>query len=191
MKYVVALMALGMLFASCQQDPPETMPYAEAEPEPQSPQDLFFDNLAALCGQTFEGESSFPDDPEHDLVDVELRAHVESCTEDEIRVPFIAGEDESRTWVITRTDQGLHLRHDHRYPDGTPHDLTDYGGWASAAGDAHTQYFEADSLTVSKLPEAATNVWMMQMDPEAGEFTYYLERHNEPRFRAELSLVSE
>lgn len=152
-----------------------------------SSSELFFDNLAALCGETFVGEAVYPDDPDHELVDVELIANVETCTESEIRVPFIAGEDESRTWVFTKTDDGIHLRHDHRYPDGTPHDLTDYGGFASEEGTEWVQYFEADDLTAELIPEAVTNVWMVEIDAENGELVYYLERHAEPRFRAELS----
>ena len=166
-----------------------------SEEDPQSEatgtetQDSFFQNLSSLCGQQFEGEGVYPDDPDHDLVDVDLLLTIEVCEEDEIRIPFYAGEDQSRTFVITKRDQGLHLRHDHRYPDGTPHDLTNYGGYASQEGSATRQFFEADELTVEMLPEAETNVWMMEMDLEAGEFTYYLERHSEPRFRAEFSLI--
>lgn len=147
----------------------------------------FFANLSALCGESFTGGSIFPDDPEHELVDIELRAVVETCNEDEIRVPFIAGEDESRTWVFTKSDRGVHLRHDHRYPDGTPHDLTNYGGYATDEGNEWAQYFAADLLTAEMLPEAETNVWMVRIDAENGTLTYYLERHNEPRFRAELT----
>lgn len=146
----------------------------------------FFANLSSLCGETFTGGAGFPDDPSHELVDVALRATVETCSDEEIRVPFIAGEDESRTWVFTKSERGVHLRHDHRYPDGTPHDLTDYGGYANEQGDEWTQYFAADLLTAEMLPEAETNVWMVEIDAENGKMTYYLERHSEPRFRAEL-----
>lgn len=152
-----------------------------------SASEQFFANLSALCGESFTGESVFPDNPDHELVDIELRAVVETCSEDEIRVPFLAGEDESRTWVFTKSDRGVHLLHDHRYPDGTPHDLTNYGGYGNDEGTEWTQYFVADLLTAEMLPEAETNVWMVEIDADNGTLIYYLERHNEPRFRAELT----
>jgi hypothetical protein len=153
-----------------------------------TPQDQFFANMFALCGETFSGEATFPDDPNHELVGVELSATIETCTEEEIRIPFHAGEDESRTWVLTRSDDGLHLRHDHRYPNGESHDVTDYGGFANDAGSAAAQYFPADEKTAEMIPEASTNVWMIEIDPETGALIYNLERNDEPRFRAELTM---
>lgn len=154
-----------------------------------SPQDAFFETVSALCGQSFIGEGTYPtDQPDHELIDVELRLIVESCTDDEIRMPLHAGDDRSRTWVITKTEDGLLLKHDHRYPDGTPHDLTNYGGYANDEGSAFRQYFEADQETAEMLPEASTNVWMMDVSISDQVLTYYLERHDEPRFRAEIDL---
>ncbi|HLR90700.1 MAG TPA: hypothetical protein VK040_07055 [Balneolaceae bacterium] len=183
-------------FISCggESQPQTTLPQGEsATPDVTevSASELFFENLSSLCGESFTGESVFPDHPDHELVGVELRAVVESCSDEEIRVPFLAGEDRSRTWVFSRSDRGVHLLHDHRYPDGTPHDLTNYGGYATDEGSEYAQYFAADLLTEEMLPEAETNVWMVEIDPENGTLTYYLERHNEPRFRAELQRDSE
>jgi len=182
MKYLIPILALTLSLAACSDQQVGTPSSTEANPH-----DAFFQNLLDLCGQSFTGEATLPDDPEHELVGVPLRATIVSCEDDEIRIALHAGEDESRTWVITRSDEGMHLRHDHRYPDGTPHDLTDYGGWANDEGTATVQYFPADDLTATMLPEAATNVWMMQIDLENQRFVYYLERHALPRFRAELA----
>lgn len=156
--------------------------------EAEDPQDAFFDLLSSQCGEEFTGEGVFPDDPDHELIDTPLAARVESCTDEEIRIPFVAGDDRSRTWIITKTDRGLLLKHDHRDPDtGEEHDLTNYGGYATQEGTASRQYFAADEETAEMLPEAVTNVWMMELNADTGEFTYYLERHQEPRFRAELT----
>lgn len=144
----------------------------------------FFNNLADLCGQTYSGELVYPEDPAHEMAGQEFRMIVESCTGNEIRVPFHVGENTSRTWVLTLTGEQLLLKHDHRHSDGTPEDLTMYGGYANTQGDAYRQFFPADQETADMLPEAATNVWMMEIDHDNGEFIYYLERHNEPRFRA-------
>lgn len=181
---IIFLLASFFLTGCTEETQPENTITEEVT---ESASEQFFANLLSLCGESFTGEAVFPDDPAHELVDVELRAIVETCTDDEIRVPFIAGEDESRTWVFTKSDRGVHLLHDHRYPDGTPHDLTNYGGYANEDGTERTQYFAADVLTAEMLPEAETNVWMVEIDPDNGRLIYYLERHNSQRFRAELS----
>ncbi len=156
---------------------------------PKSDEEQFFNTLSSHCGATFKGEGDYPDDPDDELIDIPLTATIETCTDDEIRIPFHAGDDRSRTWIISKTDQGLLLKHDHRDPEtGEEHDLTNYGGYATTDGTANRQFFAADEDTIEMLPEAATNVWMMEIDIETGEFTYYLERHRAPRFRAELEM---
>jgi len=113
--------------------------------------------------------------------------HVEICTEREIRVPFHVDEDRSRTWVLTRSDAGLLLKHDHRHEDGTPEELTMYGGWARDGGTSLRQSFPADEQTAKMLPAAATNVWTLELEP-GRRFVYDLTRHGQPRFRAEFDL---
>ncbi|REL38718.1 hypothetical protein DYD21_01845 [Rhodohalobacter sp. SW132] len=189
MKKLFSFLFLILFFAACAgNDGTELTIEIDAE----TPQDEFFANLLELCDNTFVGESTYPVDPPHEeLGDVELRATIATCTEVEVRIPFHAGEDESRTFVFSRSDEGLHLRHDHRYPDGSQHDITDYGGWANDQGTSTRQYFEADDQTVEMIPEAETNVWMIELQMEEGMLIYNLERHGEPRFRAELEKVQD
>lgn len=149
--------------------------------------DAFFANLGALCGATFEGASVFPRDPGDAFAGKKLTAHVANCSANEIRVPFIVGEDRSRTWVFTKTGAGLELKHDHRHADGTPDELTMYGGMASTGGSAHAQSFHADAYTAKLLPAASTNVWTVTMSPDGKTLTYALERDAKPRFKAELT----
>jgi hypothetical protein len=151
--------------------------------------DAYFAKLSALCGASFEGTSVFPtnmpaDDP---FAGKTLYAHVVSCNADEIRVPFIVGEDRSRTWVISRSADGLQLKHDHRHEDGSPDEVTMYGGMASATGSAHVQAFFADAHTAKLIPAAATNVWTLSLSPDGTKMTYFLERDGKPRFKAELA----
>ena len=81
----------------------------------------FFDALSALCGARFEGAMTFPVDAAHDFAGKRLVATVASCTATEIRVPFVVGEDQSRTWIISRGSGGpAAFKHDHRHADGTP-----------------------------------------------------------------------
>ena len=161
---------------------------ARAEPDAAatSAQRLFFENVKKLCGETFEGVTEFPDDPKHDFAGKKLVISVETCTEGEIRIPFHVGDDTSRTWVLTLTDKGLLLKHDHRHADGTPDKVTMYGGWATSEGTATRQRFAADEETAKLIPEAATNVWTLTILEDQQQFRYALERNGAPRYSALL-----
>lgn len=146
----------------------------------------FFDHLSQLCGSTFQGYSSFPDDPEHDFYGKLLVATIEICTESEIRIPFSVADDTSRTWVITKSADKLTLKHDHRHADGTPDEITNYGGTTNTSGSEYSQAFPADAFTAELIPAAATNVWTITFSEDKKRLTYYLQRNNQPRFKAEL-----
>ncbi len=144
----------------------------------------FFDNLAKHCGQTYTGQSVFPADPNDSFAGKKLIMEITECSDIEIRVPFKVGEDASRTWIITKTNKGLLLKHDHRHEDGTPDKINMYGGYADDKSTSISHSFIADSHTITILPEAKTNVWTLNFDNEKNQFIYYLERHDEPRFKA-------
>lgn len=162
--------------------------------EQQQSQQDFFNNLSSLCGKTFVGKTIYPQDPDHDFAGKKLVATFASCTDKEIRIPFVVGEDHSRTWIISKTSSsqstGLLFKHDHRHHDGTPDEITMYGGFAgdykSQQGTAFKQYFLADAYTAELIPAAKSNVWMMEYNPQTQELTYYLERHEKPRYKAIL-----
>lgn len=159
-----------------------------AEPRPPADaREAFFENLGRLCGQRFEGRAVHSATENDPMLAARLVMHVETCTAHEIRIPFRVGEDRSRTWVLTRSDDALLLKHDHRHADGTPDEITMYGGWARADGTALRQSFPADEATAAMLPAAATNVWTLELEP-GRRFVYDLTRHGLPRFRAEFDL---
>jgi hypothetical protein len=149
-------------------------------------QQAFFDKVKSMCGARFEGDSVFPEDPGDDFRGQLLVAVIEYCGSDEIRIPFMVGPDASRTWVLNRTVEGLQLKHDHRHADGTPDEVTLYGGTAVDAGSALSQAFPADSYTADLIPEASTNEWFLSFSADGQELTYYLERHGKPRYKAVL-----
>jgi hypothetical protein len=151
-------------------------------------QRAFFGNLKKLCGQRFEGETAFPQDHNHPLAGKKLVMTVETCREDELRIPFHVGEDKSRTWLLKLTEQGLLFKHDHRHADGTSDEVTNYGGLAAPSGTEYMQSFPSDAETSKLIPEASTNVWTLQIDPEKQQFSYYLERHKQPRYKAVFNL---
>lgn len=149
-------------------------------------QDAFFKQLSNLCGSRFVGQSVFPEDPGDAWRDKALVAHIESCTADEIRIPFIVGDDHSRTWILRRVEGGIELKHDHRHTDGTADKVTMYGGTTQSAGTHLSQSFPADAYTQDLIPEASTNEWFLSLNRDSSKLTYYLERNGLPRFKAIL-----
>ena len=152
--------------------------------------EAFFATMRGLCGARFEGARTFPDDPADSAFAGKLLvATVATCTESEVRVPFVVGADRSRTWVFTRANGGVQLKHDHRHADGTPDAVTMYGGMATASGTPRSQQFAADALTAQLIPAARTNVWTVTLSGDGRELTYHLERDGRPRFTAVLRRV--
>lgn len=149
-------------------------------------QEAFFHEFSSLCGARFTGQSVFPEDPGDAWRGKELVAHIETCTEDEIRIPFIVGDDHSRTWILRRVEGGIELKHDHRHADGTPDEVTMYGGTTQTAGSPLSQSFPADAYTANLIPDASTNEWFLSFSEDGAELTYYLERNDKPRFKAIL-----
>ena len=170
--------ALSLLLAAC------------ATSAPPQNGDALWSALQPLCGQAFEGRLAEGTEPSDAAIGNErLVMHVRSCSQEEIRIPFHVGANRSRTWVLTRTADGLRLKHDHRHEDGTPDRITQYGG-DSRAGDADLSLdFPADALTASLIPAARTNIWTVSVDP-GKTFTYGLRREESGRrFRVEFDLT--
>ena len=178
------------LFLSSCNDEEELEPAPEAEVELTS-EEAFFETMRTFCGEEFYGETTYIIDPDDEMADAELYIHVAECDENEIRIPFHVDDNTSRTWILTMDDEGLLFKHDHRHEDGRPEDITNYGGYADHRGNAHRQYFPADEETAEMIPEAESNVWMIEVDLEEMKLIYDLQRHNEPRYRAEFVLMEE
>jgi hypothetical protein len=160
-------------------------------PSPAGPQDAFFARLKALCGKAYEGRVVSSDAADADMRSQRLVMHVRDCSADTVRIPFHVGENRSRTWVVSRTAQGLRLKHDHRHEDGSEDKLTQYGGDTAGPGTAERQEFPADAyskkmFTDQGLPQSVPNVWAV--DANAAVFAYELRR---PKrfFRVEFDLA--
>lgn len=161
------------------------------------PADAFLASLAEHCGKAYVGRitanqpaSTTPDPFEGKT----LVMHVRGCDAptEEIRVPFHVGDDHSRTWVLTRTENGLRLKHDHRHEDGSPDPVTMYGGDTAVAGTPQRQAFPVDAESIAMferegLAASVTNTWAMEMVP-AKTFVYELSRPNGRLFRVEFDL---
>lgn len=179
------LVLLPLLAAACGPDEPALPPLPES-------QEAFWAALQAHCG----GAYADVDDDGTDRI-----MHVRQCMDDEIRIPLhVRGVDDeewnrSRTWIVTRHAEGLRLKHDHRYPDGTEEDVTQYGGDTQDEGTAVAQEFWADEFTAEVIGEMVSgverNVWTMEVE-EGERFAYQLRRTEEQwRVRWTFDLTEE
>lgn len=150
--------------------------------------DEYWSSLESLCGQAFEGQVIQEPEGEESFSGHRLVMHVRDCSDERIRIPFMVGEDRSRTWVLTRKDDRIELKHDHRHEDGSHDEVTMYGGTTSNTGTAGAQYFPADQHTRELIEPAFSNVWTMRVEP-GKTFTYGLWRLGTPRvFRIDFDL---
>ncbi|ACA84685.1 hypothetical protein [Shewanella woodyi] len=154
-------------------------------------QSAFFDSIAAHCGKAYEGTVIGATSADSSFSGKKLVMHVRECSDNELKVPFHVGDDHSRTWVITKTQHGLHLAHDHRHKDGSEDKVTMYGGMTAMMGSATEQSFPVDAYSINNFREngldvSVTNVWHMYIKPT--EFTYRLTRENRD-FRVDFDLT--
>ncbi|TWJ08930.1 hypothetical protein JN10_0550 [Altererythrobacter ishigakiensis] len=184
--------ALALALASC--SAPET------RSDTTDPQDAFWDTLSSHCGNAYAGEIVSEDERDADWQGRDMLAHWAQCDERVIAIAFHMeyperenGWDRSRTWVVTRTDAGLRLKHDHRHDDGEPDAVTMYGGDTADDGSATAQDFPVDQESIALftregLDASLTNVWRLEVTPVDSEdphFVYQLTRRNDStrRFR--------
>lgn len=170
---------------------------SHAEP---APQQAFWDALASHCGKAYAGELASEDERDADWRGRAMVAHWAQCDADRIAIAFHVadaqrsdGWDRSRTWLVTRTEAGLLLKHDHRHDDGEADAMTFYGGDTADHGSAEAQDFPVDAESIALfeaggLAASLTNVWRIEVTPAGSEgatFTYQLTGRNDPtrRFR--------
>jgi len=163
-----------------------------------APADAFLATVAAHCGKAYAGQV-VEDNPVSEGPDPfagkRLVMHVRGCEDParELRIPFHVGDDHSRTWVLSRTENGLRLKHDHRHRDGSPDAITLYGGDSRPPGTAQRQEFpvDADSVAMFRTADmrASTyNTWAMEVEADT-QFVYELTRPDGRRFRVVFDLA--
>ncbi|MBW3564167.1 MAG: hypothetical protein KY459_05540 [Acidobacteria bacterium] len=196
MKASSPFLAVAILFIACG-DEAERLPVETTVTETE-PADLFLERIAEHCNQAFAGRIVADEPPpsgEDPFTGKSLVMHIRECSDDEIRIPFHVGDDHSRTWILTRTDTGLRLKHDHRHEDGTEDAVTMYGGETATAGTEVRQEFPVDEESIRTFEEngltaSLVNVWAMEIEP--GErFLYELARPGHGRlFQGEFDLTT-
>ena len=168
------------------------LPSAQAE---SSPQDAFWEALSSLCGQAHAGRLvSYDEDMDAGWLPETLSMHVRHCEDDRIQIPLFVGEDRSRTWVLTRLDDGLRLKHDHRLEDGSEDRMTWYGGHTRDPGRSWRQAFPVDDYSralfhAGGLDGSIENIWYVEVVP-GSHFAYGLTRTGR-HLRVEFDLGEE
>lgn len=195
---VVAFSLAALLFAGCTSQNASNEA-VNASPEPAAtvaPADAFFARLEGLCGKSFGGKLAAFEEADLEGFGGPAIMQVRECSATEIRIPFHVGEDHSRTWVVTRTANGLRLKHDHRHPDGSPDAMNLYGGDSAGemAGSASRQEYPVDAesramFTAGGLTASVENTWAMEVEP-GRLFAYELRRPGR-HFRVEFDLGTE
>lgn len=139
-------------------------------------QETFWNGLAALCGQAFEGRVILAPDGDSWHEAERIVMHVRECDDRVIRIPLHIDANRSRTWVVTKTAGGLRLKHDHRLESGVPDSAnTQYGGDTAGPGSPWRQEFPADAYSIGAVSARASQLWFLEIRP--GEaFVYGLRR---------------
>lgn len=180
-----------LVIVSCQgnQESADTAEIATA----QQPFEVFFDALAVHCGNAYQGGlTTMP--PGDDMITFEdiLVVHFRECEGNVLKVPFhiqtvADGEwNRSRTWIFTKHEDGLELRHDHRKPDGSEDDVTMYGGFQYGENEAGVQIFQS----VPRTEESGYfRGWRIEIEPNV-RYTYGTVRGDEWSWRIDFDLTT-
>ena len=153
-------------------------------------QDTFLSELRMHCGKTYGGKLVSTDPQDSDMAGEAMTITV-NCAKNGVRIPFAVGDNRSRTWVISKTDTGLRLKHQHNHKDGSEDKLSQYGGDTAAKGTGTRQEFPADGYSIALflqqgLDVSIDNVWAVEITPTI--YAYELRRPNR-HFRVEFDVT--
>lgn len=177
--------AVKVLFGIC------AMFLTACQTQTETPQNVFFDTLSQHCGKAYAGKLVSHDETDADFADKAMVMHVRDCNDTTIRIPFHVEDDHSRTWVISKTNEGLRLKHDHRHEDGSEDAVTQYGGDTIYDGAASRQVFPVDQYSIDMferedLKASVVNIWAVEINNAF--FAYELTRPNR-HFRVEFDVT--
>ncbi|MCA0903243.1 hypothetical protein [Qipengyuania aquimaris] len=166
-------------------------------------QERFWDALSSHCGNAYAGGLASSDARDADWAGKRMVAHWADCSDTRVAIAFHVedagapgGWNRSRTWLVSRTADGLRLKHDHRHEDGSEDAVTQYGGDTLSDGTPRIQDFPVDAFSIALferegLDASLTNVWRVEVDhaeTSGARFAYQLTRRNDPTrlFRVEF-----
>jgi hypothetical protein len=183
--------ALALLTSAACASTPQTSQEPVAAAAATSPQDEFWQNLRAHCGNAYPGGLTLEPPGDDMLTGTEqLVVHFRACGQDTLLLPFhieveATGEwDRSRTWMFMRTANALELRHDHRHRDGSPDEQTMYGAFTQTPGTATRQEF---ILTDRTARDGSPLGWRIEIE-RGQRYTYGTIRGGEWTWRVDFDL---
>ena len=136
----ISVLGVSALLASC-------------SPEPTSAE-KFMERLSEYCGNAYAGKLVSTDDVDAGFAAESIVMHVRDCSNEEIRIPLHVGENRSRTWIVSQTEAGLRLKHDHRHEDGHADDVNIYGGDSSDDSSETKFVFPVDDFSKAMFDDA-------------------------------------
>ncbi len=162
--FIFLIILSFLIFNSCDKTVREDVPDPAAD-QLSDEQLAFWDNIQSHCGNAYEGILAdatpyYQMDEEHFVI------HVRDCTDTLTHISLHIDGDNSRNLMLTKADGTLRLKHDHRNPDGTEEEITQYGGDAPKPGLETRQIFWADAHTASILPLRDDNFWFLDIMDE-------------------------
>jgi hypothetical protein len=169
-KKILFIALVPIVFTSCQ-----STPEPEGLADAQQPYEAFFQALAVHCGNAYQGRLTTAP-PGDDMITFEdiLVVHFRECEEQVLKAPFHiqtvadGAWNRSRTWIFTKHEDGLELRHDHRKPDGSEDEVTMYGGFQYGVNEAGVQIFQS----VPRTEESGMfRGWRIEIEPNV-RYTY-------------------
>lgn len=189
--------ALLGLLVGCHSDPAPSEGADDQERSASEPQGEYWDNLRSMCGNAYTG-AVVKDAPPQNLGEPEpfwseddLLMDVHHCTSDTVRIAFHAAGVRDRSFVFSRAEKGILFQDDRRQRDGTPQQLTGYGGLTWGSGSPQRQEFPIDEYSLSLFPRAEGSIWTFDIIPnELWAYQYELRKEGEYRIlRVEFGLA--
>ncbi len=155
--------------------------------------DAFLEAIRPYCGKAFQGKLVSTDEVDANFSKSTLIMHIRDCEKDVIRIPFHVDNDRSRTWVISKTDTGLKLEHDHRHEDGSEDRVSLYGGDTKENISSTRANFPANDYSKTLflnegLDVSVNNLWAVEINSDKS-FIYELSRPNR-LFRVQFDLTA-
>ena len=157
----------------------ENTPAAEPSSDQTQAQTAFMQAFEPFCGHAYAAriiEDSAPSpDWDHPLV-----VHIRDCEDSVVRMPLHVGDDRSRTWVLTLHPDFIDFQHYHLQQDGSPDDVSPYGGKTLDTGTATRQSFPVDEASkalfiANGLDVSVANTWTIEF-PDGQTMRYQLSR---------------
>ncbi len=137
-----------------------------------------FDRLQPLCDQAFAGRVAINEPVDADPAYQQAPVLGVRCIGPYRILAVSFGDDRSRSFVLSKDRAGLQgIRHLHNNPDGSPRELTEYGGYAhQGQTSAERVVFPATQESVVKFQNLgqdalADSVWTLSL-AEGSDLTY-------------------